>query len=98
MKKNLPNVFANPITKTINNNKEVCYTPAHEDRGLKTENVPQKINEIFASPNHVYKSTVKIRTNNEEITTTIVGRTNTHLLTLNGEKISLNSIEYIEKI
>lgn len=98
MKKNLPNVFANPINKPLNNNREVYYSDVVEHRNLRSENIPQKINEIFASVHHVYKSNVKIITKEGEIFTTIVGKNGNNLLTLNGEKININDILDIQRL
>lgn len=96
-KKDLPRVFASPITKELNNNKRVFTTSSEEFREYKQENVLQKINEIFANPHHVYKSNVHIKTTNDELDTIIVGRTNTNLLTLSGERINISSIVAIER-
>ena len=98
MKRDLPRVYANPINKELRNNKEVYYGKNEEIRSIKEENIPKKINEIFAHPNHVYKSRVKIRANNSEYETTIVGKTSNYLLTLSGEKININNIESIDRI
>lgn len=100
MDKKLPKVYASPINKPITNNREyfVSNVSTKETRNLKTENIPQKINEIFSNPHHVYKSKVKIIINSEEIETTIVGKTSNDLLTLNGEKIAINKIDHIERI
>ncbi len=98
MEKNLPKVYANPINKPLNNNKEYFYSSNNETRKKLKVNIPEKINEIFASKNHVYKSKVRITINNEEIETIIVGKTSNNLLTINGEKININSIEDIERI
>lgn len=101
MNNNLPRVYASPINKALNNNLEY-YVSNIDDmnlRSVKQENIPRKINEIFASPNHVYKSKVKIvLNNNEEFETTIVGKTNNYLLALNGDKISIDNIISIDKI
>ncbi len=97
MNKNLPKVYANPINKTFSNNKEV-FLSTTEVRNVKMDNIPGKINEIFASPHHVYKSKVEIRMGNDVINTVIVGKTNNELLTLNGEKIKIKDIDYIERI
>ena len=86
MNKNLPKVFANPINKKINNNKDI-YINIESDRVLiKDENILKKINEIFASPHHVYKSKVRIRTNVDDFETNIVGKSNNYLLSLDGKK------------
>lgn len=95
--KDLPRVYASPITRDLNNNKKVYTTTSEEVRSIKQENIPKKINEIFASPNHVYKSKVHIKTTNGEIDAEIVGKTNNSLLTLSGERININSIESITR-
>lgn len=96
MEKNLPKVYANPINKNLVNNKDVFYS--EEERSFKTVNVHEKINEIFASKSHVYKSKVRIKMENKNIDATIVGKTGDYLLTLDGAKININNIEDIEKI
>lgn len=98
MNKNLPRVFANPINKELKNNKDVFYGDTKENRTLKDENIPRKINEIFASMNHVYKSRVHIITNTDQFDTFIVGKTGNYLLTLSGEKININNIVSIDKM
>ena len=67
---------------------------------IRTENVNvyEKINQIFASIHHVYKSNVLIHTRNGEIKTTIVGKSGNYLLTLNGDKINMLDITDIERI
>lgn len=100
MDKNLPKVCAIPINKPITNNREyhISSVTENEIRKKPAENIPKKINEIFSSPNHVYKSRVRIIIDNNEVEEVIVGKTNNYLLTLSGEKININSIEQIEKI
>ena len=98
MNKNLPKVFANPINKDLRNNEEVSYSSINELRSSSNENIPHKINEIFANPKHVYKSKVRITTKNNVLNTTIVGKTGFYLLTLDGNKINLNDIIDIERI
>lgn len=98
MEKNLPKVYQNPINKEINNNKDVFYGPNNYVRSVSKVNISEKINHIFASVHHVYKSKVRIKTLNDEFETIIVGRTTFDLLTLNGEKINISEIENIERI
>lgn len=98
MDKNLPRVFASPIDKEIHNNKDVFYGNTMQNRSVIEENIPKKINEIFASRNHVYKSRVKITTLTDEFEAVIVGKSGNMLLTLNGEKISIGDIKRIEKM
>lgn len=42
MEKNLPKVYANPINKPLNNNKEYFYSSNNETRKLKV-NIPEKL-------------------------------------------------------
>lgn len=99
MKKDLPRVYASPINKEIRNNNDIYYGKASDEtRSDKTVNVYEKINRIFASPHHVYKSNVLIQTKNRQIKTTIVGKSGNYLLTLNGDRINMLDIIDIERI
>ena len=91
MKKDLPKVYANPIDKDI-------YYGKNEELRSSTANIYEQINQIFASPHHVYKSNVLIKTKNGEIKTTIVGKSGNNLLCLNGEKINMIDIIDIKRI
>ena len=95
----LPKVFANKINKDIDNTQNVFYS---QDRGIKSyrngDSIIKKINSIFASSNHVYKSKVKIETRDGIKEKIIVGKTNVALITINGELIKINDIINIEKI
>lgn len=98
MKKDLPRVYANPIDKDIRNNNDIYVSKNEERNHTKKINVYEKINQIFASPHHVYKSNVLVKTKNGEIRTTIVGKSGNYLLTLNGERINMLEINDIERI
>lgn len=98
MKKELPKVYANPIDKPLNNNKDLFYSGKDYDRSFDREDVIKKINEIFASKSHVYKSKVKINTLNDSFYTVIVGKSGNSLLTLDGRKININEIINIDKM
>lgn len=98
MEKDLPKVFANPINKVINNNLDVYYNDRTAKEIKHDIDVPKKINEIFASTTHVYKSKVKITTASDILETTIIGKSGNYLLSLKGDKISINDIQDIEKI
>ncbi len=98
MEKNLPNVYASPINKNINNNKEYYYQAFNERKITSKINIPEKINRIFSSPNHVYKSKVRITTKDNLIDTFIVGKKEQILLTLDGTRININDIIDIAKI
>lgn len=104
MEKKLPKVFANQIDKVINNNATVYYghKDKEEDRNVKTEkkvvgqNVNQKINNIFNSPNYIYKADVEITIKGQKVIKRIIGKNNTHLITFENELIALSDIQNID--
>lgn len=97
--KDLPRVFANKIEENINNDQELFYgNDRMETKKQDSISVVRKINNVFASPNHVYKSRVKITLKNGTTEKVIVGKTNTDLITIDGEKIKIIDILDIEKI
>ena len=98
MKKDLPKVYANPIEKDFRNNNDIYYGRNDNVRSDTKVNVYEKINQIFASPHHVYKSKVLIKTKNGEISSTIVGKSGNYLLSLNGDKINMLDIIDIERL
>ena len=92
-----PRVFAIPINKKIDNVQDL-FRSDKESRSINPVDVNKKINEIFASRNHVYKSKVKITLKDKVIEKEIVGKTNINLLTLDGDLIRITDILDIEKI
>ena len=92
-----PRVFANPINKKIDNVQDL-FRSDKDSRSINPVDVNKKINEIFASRNHVYKSKVKITLKDKVIEKEIVGKTNINLLTLDGDLIRITDILDIEKI
>ena len=93
----LPNVFASPINKKLNNYKDLYRS----DRAVKSCNpkdINKKINEIFGSLNHVYKSRVRITMDDGIHEEEIVGKTNINLLTIDNKLIKITDILDIEKI
>lgn len=107
MEKKLPKVFAGKIDHKIDNNKEVFYSNIHETSPIKEvktnstvqKSTTQKINEIFASTNYVYKATVKIELPSGVVEKNIVGKNERYLITMDNEKIPLDDIKdiWVEK-
>ncbi len=91
----LPKVYASRINNDIKNSQQFYYGSL---RGERKIDVNKKIDIIFSSFNHVYKSNVKITTNDSILNKLIVCKTKNNLITLDGELISINSIMDIEKI
>ena len=103
MEKKLPGIFASKVDKKAGNNEDVYYS-SHETRedtrqekASDFRNVNQKINDIFNSPNYIYKADVIIKTNSGEVTKRIVGKNATHLITIENELIPLTEIKDIRR-
>ena len=92
-----PKVFANPINKKIDNVQDL-FRSDKDSRSINPVDVNKKINEIFASRNHVYKSKVRITLKDAVVEKEIVGKTNINLLTLDGNLIRITDIVDIERI
>lgn len=94
--KELPKVFRNEINKNIDNNKKVYYSQNESSRELPKEqsgkNVQQKINEIFSSPNYVYKANVEIVLKDKTVSKRIIGRNKNYIITMDNELIPITDI------
>ena len=98
MNDNLPNVFANPLNKEIKNSQEIYYSLDRGEKNVDLTSVVTKINRIFASTNHVYKSKVRITLKDGTVEKEVVGKTNGSLLTIDGEAIKIIDILDIERV
>ena len=94
----LPKVYANPIEKDFSNVQDVYQDDYDRKETVNPQNVNKKINEIFASSSHVYKSKVRIKFKDHSEDVTIVGKTNLNLLTIEGKLIRIIDIVDIERI
>lgn len=98
--KDLPKVFHNKINKKINNNNCVFYSNneklkienINEDNTFKKKSVIQKINEIFSSPNYIYKANVEITLKDKKVTKRIIGRNKNYIITMDNELIPIVDI------
>ncbi|MCH5167153.1 MAG: hypothetical protein J1F35_04585 [Erysipelotrichales bacterium] len=91
----LPKVFQNRNIGVINNDQEYFYSSSSKTQNnvqSKKINVEEKINKIFNSNKFVYKIKVLINTKEEEINTTIIGKVNHNLITINNELIPIKDI------
>ena len=97
--KDLPRVFANKIDTNINNDQELFY--GSDRLYVKKDDdisIVKKINNIFASSHHVYKSRVKITLKDKVVEKVIVGKTSADLITIDGERIKIIDILDIERL
>ncbi len=96
--KDLPKVYANSISKDLHNTQDLFYGSDRVSKKQDSISISKKINNIFASTSHVYKSLVKITLNEGVVEKVIVGKTSTDLITIDGELIKIINILDIEKI
>ena len=99
MKKELPKMYRCSINKEINNIQDV-YASFYNEEYTSNKNyniidIENKINEIFNSPNFVYKADVTIELENEIIKRRIVAKRNNNLITIDNELIPISSIKDI---
>lgn len=101
--KDLPKVFQNNVDKKFNNNSSVYYS-SNDNRSINTEEVKnnqtilQKINEIFSSPNYVYKANVEISLKDKKVTKRIIGRNKDFLITMDNTLIPIRDIVDIKSV
>lgn len=95
--KDLPKVFSKPIERKLQNNKDFFYSKLLEEKH-DSKSVLKEIDKIFSSPNFVYKSKVLITTKTEEFEATLVGKSGSSILTLDGKSISIPDILKIKKL
>ena len=96
--KDLPRITRGKISDNLNNTQSIFYS---SDRSIPKKDdisIVKKINNIFASVHHVYKSKVRITLNDKVVEKVIVGKTSTNLITIDGELINIVDIVDIEKI
>ncbi len=102
MNKKLPKVFQNKIDKDVSNNNKFYYSVNKtiesdvkenlNKKEIKPKNINKKINEIFASPTYVYKANVEITTKDSTITTKVIGRNKSYLITMDNKTIPIDNI------
>ena len=98
--KDLPKVFHNKINKKIENNRKVFYSNNNynDNTITDTRTVLQKINEIFSSPNYVYKANVEITLKDKKVTKRIIGRNKNYIITMDNDLIPITDIIDIKSI
>ncbi len=104
MKKELPKIYVNKIDKVLTNNKRVSYGFKEEEPSLEKRkevnsivqksnmSVEEKITAIFDSPGYVYKASVLIKLKEGIVNKQIIGKNNTHLITIENELMPIKEI------
>ncbi len=96
MGKELPGVFSNPINKEIKNNTDYYYSILKSNENRGTKEIIKKVNDIFSRKDFVYKKRVQIKTIDDVLNVTLVGRNNANLLTIDNQSIPITNIIDIE--
>lgn len=99
MENKLPKVFANPFNKRISNTQEIFYSRMAPEvlRSHSVNEIIKKINNIFNSSSHVFKSNVLVTTKDGIKEEVLIGKTSNSILTIDGKIINLSEIYDIEK-
>lgn len=82
---NLPHIYKGEVKK----NNNIKY--AHTNNEVRNTNPKSTIDNLFKM-NHIYKQDVYIKTIDKEYNTKIIGRTNSHVITINNEIIKIDDI------
>lgn len=100
--KELPKMYQNKINKKIDSIQKVYNS--FEDRTTKVNDIKygnisidKKIEDIFTSPEYVYKADVTIVTDKETIKKRIVARNKNNIITIDNEYIPISIIRDIYK-
>ena len=98
--KDLPRVFHNKINKKFDNNRNIYYSNnTYEDNATNdTRTILQKINDIFSSPNYVYKANVEITLKDKKVTKRIIGRNKNYIITMDNDLIPITDIIDIKSV
>ena len=98
--KELPKVFKTNIDKRFNNNSDVYYSRnnSNMEEIKDTRTVLQKLNDIFSSPNYVYKANVEITLKDKKVTKRIIGRNKDFIITMDNTLIPISDIIDIKSI
>ena len=94
MDRKLPKVFQNNIGD-VRNNIKVFHEGKTEVELDKTD-VKRIIEDIFESPNHVYKTSVTIKTFDKTFDCDLIGRTRNSLVTIDNKLIDIDTIKDIK--
>ena len=92
----LPKVYQNNNINLDNHDQTIYYS---KDKVLKNNsNIKDKIANIFNRRAYIYKINVEIEDNDKTYSTTIIGKTDRYLITINNELIPINNIKDIKKL
>ena len=96
----LPKIYHEKSNKEFNNNNKFFYSNNQEVTETNEDNrtVIQKINEIFSSPNYIYKATVEIKLKDKTVKKRIIGRNKDYIITMDNNLIPIKDIIDIKSV
>jgi len=94
-----PKMYRCEAKKEFNNNRSVyaSYSNNNTFKAYDSNEIRKKINNLFSSPNFIYRTKVNIVVDNQVLTKKIVGVYNNNLVTIDNEQIPINLIQDIYK-
>ena len=100
MKKDLPSIYKNSITKKNTHNKNIFYVKNNEDDHRQVElleevDVEEKLRKLFKSSRYVFNIGVIIKTNRGDYDTKIAGKVKNSIVTIDGMTIPIIEIKDI---
>lgn len=97
MDKDLPNIFKGFVNDSNNQNESRLGEEKVES--INSNDVDKQIKDIFSSSDYLYKANVLITLNDgSNMKKTIIGRSNSSLITIDDEVINVRDISRIELI
>lgn len=105
MKKELPKMYQNKINKSVPSIQKVYSTMDNKKESVIEErnnryssiSIDKKIDQIFKSPDYVYKADVTIVTDKDTVKRRIIARNRNNIITIDNEYIPISIIRDIYK-
>lgn len=95
--KKLPKIFQNDFSKTINNNKKICYLKNDDiNNTYNLRMINSVLDDIFNGLGYPYNISVIINTDNKIYDTSLIARDKENIITLDNEIIPIKNIISID--
>ncbi len=94
----LPRVYQNNNINLDNHDQIVYYSKNNDIDQNYSYNIKDKLRSIFNKKSYIYKINVEIETSSKKYSTTIIGKTDTYLITIDNELIPIKEIKDIKKL
>lgn len=100
MKKDLPSIYKNNVTKKNTHNRNVFYVKNDDENNRQVEvleeiDVEEKLRKLFKSSRYVFNIGVIIKTNRGDYDTKIAGKIKNSIVTIDGVTIPIIEIKDI---